>query len=81
MKTLGESAMVFEVRLIVGQRKNHVFSQPLGADSRISTAPPAPSCGYTRIKGRPLIEPLIDADYRVIRAIKALSVYKKVLFA
>jgi len=27
----------------------------------ISTAPLAPSCGYTRIKDRPLIEPLIDA--------------------
>ena len=70
--------MVFEARL-VGQRKNHVFSQPPAGYSRISTAPLAPSCGHTRIKGRPLIEPLIDADHGVIRAIRAPSVYKKVL--
>ena len=54
--------MVFKAQLIVGQPGNHVFSQL-----------PA---GYTRIKDRPLIEPLINADYRVI---KASSVYKKVL--
>src|SRR6266446_4843815 len=71
--------VVFEVRLIVGQRKSHVFSQPPAGYSRISTAPLAPSCGYTRIKGRPLIEPLIDVDHGVIRAIRAPSVYKKVL--
>ena len=35
--------MVCEARLIFGQPKNHVFSQPLGSDSRISLAPPAPS--------------------------------------
>jgi len=57
----------------------HVFSQPPGADSSISTAPPAPSCGYTRIKGRPLIEPLVNPDHRVIGAIRAPSIYKKVL--
>ena len=71
--------MVFEVRLIVGQPGSHVFSQPPAGYSRISTAPLALSCGYTRIKDHPLIEPLIDADHGVIRAIRALSVYKKVL--
>ena len=61
--------MVFKAQLIVGQPGNHVFSQP-----------PA---GYTRIKDRPLIEPLIkpliDANYRVIRTIRAPSIYSKVL--
>ena len=71
--------LVFEARLILGQRKSHVFSQPPVGYSRMSTAPPAPSCGNTRIKGRPLIEPLIDADYGVIRVIRGPSIYKKVL--
>ena len=44
--------------------------------SSISTAPPLLSCGYTRIKGRPLIKPLIGRDYEVN---KGPSVYKKVL--
>jgi hypothetical protein len=74
-----QNTVVFKARLIVGQRKNHVFSQPPTGYSRISIALLALSCGYTRIKGRPLIEPLINADYRVIRAIRALSVYRKVL--
>jgi len=52
--------LVFAARLIANQPENHVFSQPPGTYSRISTAPPPPSCGYTRIKGRPLIEPLAD---------------------
>jgi len=51
----GMTILVFEARLIVGQPKNHVFSQPPGTYSRISTAPPAPSCGYTHIKDHPLI--------------------------
>ena len=72
-------SVVFEARLIVGQRKSHVFSQPPAGYSRMSTAPPAPSCGHTRIKGRPLIEPLIDADHGVIRAIRGPSIYRKVL--
>ena len=63
-------------RLIVGQPENHVFSQPPGAYSRMSTAPPAPSWGHTRIKDRRLIEPLIDPDRRAIRA---LNIYKKAL--
>ena len=71
--------MVLTARLIVGQPKNYVFSQPPRLDSRISTAPPALSCGETRIKGRLLIKPLINADRRVIGAIRALSIYKKVL--
>ena len=71
--------MVFEARLIIGQRKSYVFSRPPIGYSRISTAPLAPSCRNTRIKGRPLIEPLINTDYRVIRVIRGLSIYKKVL--
>ena len=57
--------MMMTARLILGQPKNHVFSQPPGSDSRI--------------QGHPLIEPLIDGDRRVIRGIGAPSVYKKVL--
>ena len=72
--TGGEATTVFEARLIVGHPGSHVSSQPPGTYSSISTAPPAPSFGHTRIKGRPLIESLIDTDHRVIRA---LSVYKK----
>ena len=65
--------LVLKARLILGQPKNHVFSQPY---SRISTAPPAPSCGNPRIKGRALIERLIDANRKVLGA----QVYiKKVL--
>jgi hypothetical protein len=45
----------------------------------ISIAPLALSYRYMRIKGRSLIELLINADYRVIRAIRALSIYRKVL--
>ena len=75
---VGEEAVdvivVFEARPIVGQRKSHVFSQPPAGYSRISTAPPAPSCGYTRIKDPPLIEPLIDADHSVIRAIRGVLI-------
>jgi len=56
-----------------------VFSQLPSTYSGISIAPPAPSCGYTRIKDYPLIKPLIDADYIVVRAIRVPSIYKKVL--
>jgi hypothetical protein len=58
--------LVFEVRLIISQPGNHVFSQPPIGYSRISTALLALSYRYTRIKDRPLIEPLISANYRVL---------------
>jgi len=70
---------VCEARLILGQPRNHVFSQLPGSDSRISIAPRAPSCKNTHIRDHLLIEPLMDADHTVIRAIRALSIYKKVL--
>ena len=41
--------------------------------TRISTAPPAPSCRYTRIKGRPLIKQLIDTNHRAIKALKHIK--------
>ena len=64
--------VVLTARLILSQPKNHVFSQPLRSDLRISLAPPD-----SRIQGHLLIKPLINADYRVIRGIRAPSIYKK----
>jgi len=38
---------------------------------------PLLNCGYTYIKGRPVIKPLINFN---CKAIRALNVYKKVFF-
>ena len=78
-KELIRHSVVFEARLIIGQRKSHVFSQPPIGYSRISIALLALSCRNTCIKGRPLIKPLINTNYIVIRVIRGPSIYKKVL--
>ena len=71
--------LVFKARLIVGQLEIYIFSQLPSIYSCISTALLVLSYRYTRIKDHPLIKLLINADYKVIRAIRALSIYKKVL--